>query len=403
MPETNAQMMERIEKDVSEKGLEGITPRTRRLAELQSSGALRDAIERGLKRYGEREQIDATTGPQKYDNARWDKFYQGVDPIELDKAIKQAEANGQNQVTVQTSDGPSYMPLNQAKLDLSKKTESVGKNPQAGLMKDLFNKSADELKKIEDGEGAPKSPAEQGQPPLLEEESDEDKEIRRRIKMFREGKNPDKKMAGILDKPGEYDDLAIPDDPMIQPLVATDAASPLEERQLLKVVEGSGGWLFGDGFAKAIQVLKGQTSAPEGANRELYEPVSRVVFEVLKAQKQALEQDGTKASPSVFFSEDGAVPLVTEMVWDLAQQLDLPGSDDRDQYAASVINVMKMAGEHVLEAGDEEAIAEATNVQSQMVSAGLESDYQMQTEVTGVPQKKPLAQGIDNALLGGQV
>jgi hypothetical protein len=237
----------------------------------------------------------------------------------------------------------------------------------------------------------------------LLEESPEDKEIRRRIKMFREGKDPDKKMAGMLDVPGEYDDLAIPDDPMIQPLVATDAASPLEERQLAKVVEGSGGWLFGDGFSKAIQVLKGQTSAPEGANRELYEPVSRVVFEVLKAQKQSLEQSGEKAESSVFFSEDGAVPLVTEMVWDLAQQLDLPGSDDRDQYAASVINVMKMAGEHVLEAGDEEAIAEATNVQSQMVSAGLESDYQMQTQATGVPQKKPLAQGIDNALLGGQV
>jgi hypothetical protein len=265
-------------------------------------------------------------------------------------------------------------------------------NPQAGLLQDLFNKSGDELKKIEEGEGAPKSPAEQGQPPLLEEESEEDKRIRERIKMFQEGKDPDaKKMAGAgMLQDSEFDDLAT--DPVLQPLVGEDDASPEEERQLATVVNGASQFIFGDKMSAVIQNLK------KGGHDSLYEPVSFAVYQILAQQKQELEKRGDKASPAVFFAETGAIPLVTDMVWDLAKQLKLPGADDQNQYAASVINVMKMAGEHTLESGDQAAIDEATKVASNMVQAGMGGEQSPMP-----PTKNPLAQGIDQALLGGAV
>jgi hypothetical protein len=275
--------------------------------------------------------------------------------------------------------------------ELRKKLDS--ENPQAGLLQDLFNKSGDEIERLEGGDPAKKAPVEEAAPV---EESEEDKRIRERIRQFRkqEGRDPDTgKIAGILNE-GEFDEFALGDEPALHPLQGEDEASPQEERQLMQVVQGSADTIFGDKMSAFINQLKSGSS--QGGKENLYDPASFAVMQVLLLQKQELEKTGEKAEPAVFFAESGAVPLVTDMVFDLAKQLQLPGADDQDQYAATIINVFKMAGEHVLDAKDAGAIDEATRVATNMVEIGMGGE-----QVPAEPVKNKVSQGIDEALLGG--
>lgn len=328
----------------------------------------------------------------RYDNARWDKFYPGVDVPTLAAAIKKAEAEGKSDVSFESSNGRELIPLNQAKLDLEQRM-AIGENPQAGLLQDLFNKSGDEIKRLEGGDPAKKAPVEEAAPV---EESEEDKRIRERIRQFRkqEGRDPDTgKIAGILNE-GEFDEFALGDEPALRPLQGEDEASPQEERQLMQVVQGSADAIFGDNMSAFIKQLKGGSS--RAGKENLYDAASFAVMQVLLRQKQDLEKTGEKAEPAVFFAESGAVPLVTDMVFDLAKQLQLPGADDQDQYAATIINVFKMAGEHVLDSKDAGAIDEATRVATNMVEIGMGGE-----QVPAEPVKNKVSQGIDEALLGG--
>jgi hypothetical protein len=290
-------------------------------------------------------------------------------------------------------------------------------DPQAGLFKDLFNKSGDELKKIEKG-AVPKEKLAPVEEPL----NDEDAEIMKRVKELRkkEGRNPETgKMAqagGILQE-GEFDDFAPDVDPMLKHLQGEDPASPGEERQLKQVVKGATDFIFGEDLPTVVKSLRGgqdlQTSMeqdPENlpeTKTELYQNASLTAFEIIKREKAALERSGEKFEPSVFFAETGAVPLIMDALWEVAIKTNIAGAQDQDQYAGAIINTFKLAGEYIAETGDEDALQQAEDLAIKMTltrpDGTMMDDFAQADQAEQYNTKRnAVAEGVGNALLGGQ-
>jgi len=266
---------------------------------------------------------------------------------------------------------------------------------ERGLVQRLFEKSGDELKKIEGP--TPDDPA------LLTpdiEESAEDKRIRERVLEFRkkEGRDPKtgKKLSGLLGN-GEFDEFAVDFDPALHHLQGDIAADPGEERQMEDVISSAGQFVYGDNMASNLNAMKTQ--------QELYIGVADVAFEILKREKNRLEDKKEQVFPSVFFAETGATPVVLDQLWDLAGAAGLPGSNDQDQYAAALINLFRRIGESIVEEGDEEAISQAEEL---AISMALTNEGGSSAEGPGVADeaananlsRNRLASGIQNALLG---
>ena len=265
------------------------------------------------------------------------------------------------------------------------------------IFEKLFDKSADELENIE---GAPPKKGAPAKPKMTPEEFKKEQRIKERIRMFNEGKDPDAKRGASLLKAGEFDEFALEGDPMTHHLQGESPATPGEERQMMQVVKGATDFIFGESMHSVVRSIK--------ANDDMYQAVSTTAFEILKREHNRLIENGEKPEPSVFFAETGAVPVVVDALWDLGRQINLPGADDPDQYAAAVINVMKLAGEHIADSGDEDAIGEAEDLATTM--ALTREDGSMVEELgvgpkveQGQLERKALAGGISDALLRGTV
>ena len=262
------------------------------------------------------------------------------------------------------------------------------------IFEKLFSKSAEELERIE---GAPATQAKPTKPKMTPEEFKKEQRIKERIRMFNEGKDPDAKgQTGLLNE-GEFDDFALEGDPMLHHLQGEIQATPAEERQLMGVVKGATDFIYGDKMHTIVRSLKAQN--------ELYQSVSMTAFEILKREKDRIIEGGEKPEPSVFFAETGAVPVVVDALWDLSRQLQLPGSEDQDQYAGAIINVLKLTGEYIAEQGDDDAISEAEDLATTM--ALTREDGSMVEELGVGPkvetrqlEQRQLAAGISTALLG---
>lgn len=215
--------------------------------------------------------------------------------------------------------------------------------------------------------------------------------------------------------PGEYDEYT-PDygDPMMHHLQGDTPADPEEEQQMAQVVKGASDMVFGDNMHVVVRALrggakpgstKGMEYSPEGAppdRMELKDTVAEISHQILKREAAKIRQSGDKARASVFFAETGATPAVVDMVWDLAQQLRLPGASSQDEYAAAMINTYKKAAEYIIAEGDEEAIEEAEELATNMAMTKEDGSMIETPEYAGEVEKtqhkrKLLAESIDMA------
>lgn len=171
-------------------------------------------------------------------------------------------------------------------------------------------------------------------------------------------------MAGLLgnDNLAAMDELAESGDARFEALTPDEEASPEEEAALAI------------GLVKIREDIFGET-LPQMANvyhqdeRELYEVIADMAQAQLIAAKDEIEQETDEAAPaSVFFSEGGLLEQCVDANFKLCQQLNIPGSQDPDQYAAAMMNTYKKAGEYIMEVGDEDAIKEATELGGMMVA-----------------------------------
>ena len=106
-----------------------------------------------------------------------------------------------------------------------------------------------------------------------------------------------------------------------------------------------------------------------GNAQELYQGVAGAAFQILLAVKQQFEAGGEKVPPAALFGEGGAIHSTIDELFQLAQAAGMEGSNDQDQYNASMMEVMRLAGDHIEKTNDDSSVAEAQELLIDIESA----------------------------------
>lgn len=150
-------------------------------------------------------------------------------------------------------------------------------------------------------------------------------------------------------------------DPAFAHATADEAASPEEERALGAVMDIVRSMVYSEeGMAKVANVLQQD-------KRPLLQKIPDILGPILlRAKSQVEEASGEPVPGSVFFGEGGAMEQSIDVMFELADQLKLPGASDPDQFSGAMMGLYKKAGEHILETGDTDSRKEAAKLAAQM-------------------------------------
>ena len=184
-------------------------------------------------------------------------------------------------------------------------------------------------------------------------------------------------------------------DPALQHLQADEPASEEEEE-----LAGAGLVDMMD-FAFSEQGLANIVQALEQSPDELYTSVPQVVVPMLQRAKEKVDAaaQGNTAPPSVFFGEGGLITQAVDIVFDIADQIQVPGFDDPDQYAAALMGTFKTIGESILDSGDENAIRETNELAEQMALTNPDGTERPRDFFS---KKNELSASVEEGLLGVQ-
>lgn len=138
-------------------------------------------------------------------------------------------------------------------------------------------------------------------------------------------------------------------DPILDPVTPTEDASPEEEEALAKATVAFREFAFSD---KGLQVIIDMLTVKD---MELFETIAEAAAPIL----QKVHADMPDLPGSVYFGDGGLLQQAVSSIWDIAVQQGVPGSDDEEQRDAALINLYKMAGEYILESGDQDSVDEA--------------------------------------------
>lgn len=200
----------------------------------------------------------------------------------------------------------------------------------------------------------------------------------------------------LLQDDSQMADLAYPDedDGNFESLTPDEPASPQEEAAMAI------------GTHKLMDDLYSDEGLPKFANvfhqdqRELFEVIPELAYPMLLAAKQEIEEQMDEAAPSsVFFAQGGLLEQNVDRLFELAQQLNIPGSQDPDQYAAAMMATYKKAAEYIMETNDEQSMREAAELGGEMV-AEKEAGTLDLDEAQKVLQKRMKRKGVPDALSG---
>lgn len=191
-------------------------------------------------------------------------------------------------------------------------------------------------------------------------------------------------------------------DPMISQNLMGDEAATEEEEQLLAI--GSVDmqeYLFSEeGLAAVTQVLNG---APD----QLYSVIPQIAVPLLHRAKNTIDSSGQPAPSSVFFGDGGLLGHSVDLIFDIAAELEIPGYNDPDQYAAAIIGVYKAAGEEIIDTQDGESMLQARELGVDMAltapdGSRLPDDHYAEAPAAAGAQQDPLAAGVQQGLLAQQ-
>jgi hypothetical protein len=188
-----------------------------------------------------------------------------------------------------------------------------------------------------------------------------------------------------------------------QSLTPDEEASPEEEEAMSVGMHHMMDNLYSDeGLPKFANVMHQD-------QRELFLVISDILVPMLQAARQEIEEITDEPAPaSVFFSEGGLLQSGVMMLFDLAQQLQLPGAQEPDQFAAALQKTYINVGKHLQETGDEEAMQEAIALGGDLVAEGEVGEPDLdkaQKLLSGRLKKAGVAEATDrafqDALYGG--
>lgn len=149
---------------------------------------------------------------------------------------------------------------------------------------------------------------------------------------------------------GNFDEF-LTMEPAVQPLVATEEPTQEEVDALDDVVAEVVTFIHGPNNSSVLGMI--------GNAQELFQGIGAATFQILLATKQKFEQGGTELPSAVLFGEGGAIHTTVDELFQLAQAAGIPGSEDQDQYSASIMEVMRLAGDHIETTGDDASVGEA--------------------------------------------
>lgn len=180
-------------------------------------------------------------------------------------------------------------------------------------------------------------------------------------------------------------------DATFAPITDTEDASQEEETFLSAVMDYFMGYIYSDeGLSKVVQAMKQD-------KRELFEKIPDIVEPILKRAKLEVEGAGGEIPASVWFGEGGALQSANDLMFEIAQQSDIPGSMDKDQYAASLMQLYGKAGQAIEEEGDPNAVREAEDLMMEMAIGAQGGDV---SAIKKAPKHKNLAASVGQGLLG---
>jgi hypothetical protein len=102
-------------------------------------------------------------------------------------------------------------------------------------------------------------------------------------------------------------------------------------------------------------------------NRDFFEAAADVSFNLALREHEKVAMRGQEDDSSNYFGKGGMLELLVDNMFDIGQQMNIPGAKDQDQYAAAMGYAYQLAGEYVMEQGDEDSIAEANELMMDMV------------------------------------
>lgn len=156
-------------------------------------------------------------------------------------------------------------------------------------------------------------------------------------------------LLGVSGGPEMEDEFDLLEDPQMQNLQGTVDAEPEEEAQLAEVMDAAMEFMYSEKGMAALANMFQQD------RRELWQTIPDAGMMIL----EKVHSDFPDADPSVWFGDGGMLQQMPALLFEIAEQLEVPGYDDPDQLAAATMGLYKSVGEYLTERGDKGAQQEA--------------------------------------------
>lgn len=161
------------------------------------------------------------------------------------------------------------------------------------------------------------------------------------------------------------DDSMMGEDPMMARLVndafasnefndmgeGVEMASEEEQQMLQAIVDGIEEAIHGPQADQIVELFQSYEQAYEGIAAAAHALC-------LSAFMQGHEQ-GVEVPTEVFLAENGAVQVTVELLWEVAEAINMVDPDDEEQAAAAYFDTLRRLGETILELDDPTAVASA--------------------------------------------
>lgn len=185
------------------------------------------------------------------------------------------------------------------------------------------------------------------------EKHDKESKTRPKLPPRQSSAEPMQGAAGLAQASDPEFDEAFESHPGFQALEADEPASPELESELAKKVVNAREYIFNEGnYPKVLANLNKRST-------DFFEAAADTAFHIALSEHNKATGRGEVENPAVYFGDGGMLSTMVDTVFEIAQHHDIPGAYDPNEYAAAMGYAYQLAGEYIMENGDENAIAEA--------------------------------------------
>lgn len=171
--------------------------------------------------------------------------------------------------------------------------------------------------------------------------------------------------------------------------IGVEMASEEEHQLLGSIMDGIEDVIHGSQAERVVQLMRSTDSPFEGIGMAAH-AISLSAY--MEASKQ-----GAPVTPDIFLAENGVVQETVELLWEVADAINIVDIDDDEQLTASYLNTVRLLGESMLEMDNPQPVASAQEFLIEL-ELGYEvngEDYLMEEEMPPDPsQVDPMQQAM---------